>query len=88
MRSRDTNLREELEQRKVNTLVLAGLVTHGCVRATCLGALEEGYKVLLVSDAHSSYSKDAAQLIAKWNEELGKRGAEVITAQSVKFNIF
>lgn len=84
----DTNLRKELEQRKVNTLVLTGMVTHGCVRATCLGALEKGYSVVLVSDAHSSYSKDAPQLIEKWNEELCKRGAEVITAQSVKFNIF
>ncbi|HLO34083.1 MAG TPA: isochorismatase family cysteine hydrolase [Anaerolineales bacterium] len=43
-----TNLREELEKRNVSKLIAMGLVTHGCVKATCLGAMDEGYKVVLV----------------------------------------
>jgi hypothetical protein len=78
-----TNLREELEKRDVSVVITTGLVTHGCVRATCLGAMNEGFQVVLVSDGHSSYSKDAAQLIEKWNRALGENGAEVIEAGKV-----
>ena len=81
----DTNLQEELAQRNVNVVVVTGLVTHGCVKATCLGALEEGYKVLLVSDAHSSFSKDAPELIEKWNRELNSKGVVVVETKSVTF---
>jgi nicotinamidase-related amidase len=80
-----TDLREELEKRNVSVLVTTGLVTHGCVKATCLGAIDEGYQVLLVSDGHSSYSKDAAQLIEKWNRAIAEKGAEVMEAQKVRF---
>jgi nicotinamidase-related amidase len=80
-----TGLREELEKRNVSVLVTTGLVTHGCVKATCLGAIDEGYQVLLVSDGHSSYSKDAAQLIEKWNRAIAEKGAEVMEAQKVRF---
>lgn len=80
-----TNLREELEKCNVSSLVLTGLVTHGCVKATCLGALEEGYRVVLVGDAHSSYSKDAAELIDKWNHALQEKGAEVMETRNVVF---
>ncbi|MFZ5808974.1 MAG: cysteine hydrolase family protein [Chloroflexota bacterium] len=82
----ETNLREELEKRNVSVVVITGLVTHGCVKATCLGALKEGYKVVLVSDGHSSYSKDAAQLIEKWNRALHEKGADLIETQKVRFS--
>jgi nicotinamidase-related amidase len=81
----ETNLRDELVKRGVTTLIIAGLVTHGCVKATCLGALAEGYFVVLAGDAHSSYSKDAPQLIEKWNDELEKKGAKVIKTQQISF---
>ena len=80
-----TNLRGELKERGIDTLVVTGLVTHGCVKATCLGALEEGFRVRLVSDGHSSYSKDAPQLIEKWNTELSNKGAELVETASVSF---
>jgi hypothetical protein len=54
-------------------------------KATCLGVMEEGYKVVFVGDCHSSYSKDADQLIEKWNQVMSEKGAEVIEAQKVKF---
>jgi nicotinamidase-related amidase len=82
----ETNLREELEKRKVSVVVVTGLVTHGCVKETCLGALEEGYHVVLVSDAHSSYNKDAAQLIEKWNQAIHEKGADLLETQKVTFS--
>ena len=70
----------------VKTLVINGLVTHGCVRATTLGALEEGYRVILVEDGHSSFSKDAPKLIEKWNRTLHQKGAELMRAEDVDFS--
>lgn len=80
-----TILREELEKRNIRALVVTGLVTHGCVKATTLGAIEAGYKVKLVSDAHSNYSKDAPQMIKKWNQTLCSKGAQLVETQNVDF---
>ena len=81
----DTNLKDELIKRNVNAIVVTGLVSHGCVKATCLAALKEGYQVVLVSDAHSNFSKDALGMIEKWNQELGNKGALVVETKSVSF---
>jgi nicotinamidase-related amidase len=80
-----TNLQAELQARGVNRVLITGLVTQGCVRATCLGALRLGYQVILVSDAHSTYSKDAAKVIEKWNQELQGKGAELRETTQIDF---
>ena len=81
----DTPLQAELAGRGIRRLVLTGLVTHGCVKATCLGALALGYDVVLAQDGHSSYSKDAAKLIEEWNRKLGEAGAAVLPAGQIEF---
>ncbi len=81
----NTNLADILRERQASQLVLCGLVTHGCVKSTCIGALELGYRVILVQDGHSSFSKEAPQLIEEWNKKLGKLGAELKAAEEVKF---
>ena len=81
----DTGLHEVLAQREVGELFITGLVTHGCVRATSFGALDLGYKVVLVRDGHSNYSKDAPQLIEKWNRVIREKGAALIDTQDVTF---
>ncbi|MGD8455383.1 MAG: cysteine hydrolase [Anaerolineales bacterium] len=82
----DTELKDELEKRNVKALVVTGLVTHGCVKATSLGALKRGYEVTLVSDGHSNFSEEAPKLIKKWNQEVGRKGAEVVAAKDVDFS--
>ena len=81
----ETELADELQKRGLKRLVVAGLVTHGCVKAACLDARKRGYPVILVKDAHSSFSKDAAHLIDEWNEKLSAEGVELKTAQEVEF---
>jgi nicotinamidase-related amidase len=81
----ETLLGELLQSKSVNSLVITGLVTHGCVKATTIGALDLGYKVILVEDGHSSYSKDAADLIEKWNQKLSENGVFVKSAEGIKF---
>jgi len=81
----DTNLGEILDARRVGKLVVTGLVTHGCVRATCLGARKLGYHVTLVSDAHSNYSGQAAQLIEEWNQKLQAQMVVLNSTAEVEF---
>jgi len=81
----ETALDEALEFRNIGRLVVAGLVTHGCVRATCQGARELGYAVTLVKDAHSSFSKDAAHLIEECHGKLSAAGVELKTTSELAF---
>ena len=47
-----TPLEEELARLGATHLVLAGAATNWCIRATAYGALDRGYDLTLVSDAH------------------------------------
>lgn len=69
----------------MNEVVITGLVTHCCVKATSLGAMEKGYQVVLVCDGHSNYSAGAAAIIEKWNTTINKRGAALLKTQEVDF---
>jgi nicotinamidase-related amidase len=80
----DTPLHAELTARGIGRVIVTGLVTHGCVKATCEGALALSYAVVLAEDGHSSYSKDAAQLIEEWNRKLGEAGAQVMPAAEIR----
>ncbi len=80
-----TELFDVLSEHQVGKLVITGLVTHGCVKATCQGALDHGYQLTLVSDAHSSYSEKAAELIATLNQKMQEQGARVLPAEGVAF---
>ncbi len=81
----DTSLDNTLRELHVATVVVAGLVTHGCVRATCIGAQELGYNVILVQDGHSNYSKQAAEIIDKWNQKLSARKIELKSTAEITF---
>lgn len=83
----DTNLESVLRSKNINCLIIVGLVTHGCVKATCLGARELGYHVTLIKDGHSSYSKDAARLIEEWNQKLSAQGCELKPASEIDFGV-
>lgn len=80
-----TSLQEHLKSRGVTRVVTAGFVTHGCVRATSLGARSLGYQVVLAHDAHSSYSKDAADLIEKVGAALAEAGVELVPTSQITF---
>lgn len=81
----ETNLVQVLKQDQVSGVVIAGLVTHGCVKATCLGALELGYRVTLAGDAHSNYSKQAAELIAGLNQKMAVKIVTVKPTAEITF---
>lgn len=50
----ETPLETELAKLGATHVVLAGAATNWCIRATAYGALERGYDLTLVSDAHTT----------------------------------
>lgn len=80
-----TELHQILQDHQVDTIIVSGLVTHACVTATCLGGLELGYKVILAKDAHSNFSKTAAQIIEKWHAKLADAGVELLETSKINF---
>lgn len=81
----DTPLKAELDALHVRRVVVAGLVTQGCVQATCNGAHELGYDVVLVKDAHSNYNAKARDVINEWNATLSHGVARLQSAAEVDF---
>ncbi|MGV8084510.1 MAG: cysteine hydrolase family protein [Coriobacteriia bacterium] len=80
-----TRLDDELRARGVSSVVVTGLVTHGCVTATCRGGKYRGYSVTLVSDGHSNYNRKAPDLISECNTTLGEELTAVVPAHEVSF---
>ena len=80
-----TILKHELEQRGIRTLVASGLVTQGCVKATCLAGKALGYRVILAEDAHSNYHKQADNVIAEWHQNLSEAGIELRATSQIDF---
>jgi nicotinamidase-related amidase len=46
-----TDLHEQLQARGIDTLVLAGISTSGCVHSTVLDAFDRDYRVIVLADA-------------------------------------
>ncbi len=53
-----TTLEEELARLGATHIVLAGVETNWCIRATAYGALDRGYDLTLVRDAHTTGTID------------------------------
>lgn len=82
----DTTLQPTLQRLGVEALVVSGMVTHGCVRATCLGAVELGYRVTLAGDAHSNFHKKPVMMIQKVHAELAAAGVEIRPTADIHFD--
>lgn len=51
-----TTLEEELAKLSATHIALAGAATNWCIRATAYGALDRGYDLTLIEDAHTTGS--------------------------------
>jgi nicotinamidase-related amidase len=54
----DTELESTLQEQEITHVVLAGAQTNWCIRATAYAALDRGYDLTLVKDAHTTESID------------------------------
>ncbi len=62
-----TSLDDELARLGVSHIALAGAATNWCIRATAYGALERGYDLTLVGDAHTTGGDQAAAVVDDLN---------------------
>jgi len=70
-----TALEDELARLRATHIALAGAATNWCIRATAYGALERGYDLTLIKDAHTTGTMEldngarieAADVIAELN---------------------
>jgi len=82
-----TDLEDRLHRSGINHLFVAGMQTEMCVRTTCLSALEKGFNVTLVEDAHTTFDFDeqtAIDAIEVLNSEL-RSIANVSPASQIAF---
>ena len=70
----DTDLKVTLADFDINSITIGGLVSHGCVKATCLGGLSEGFEISLLKNGHTNWNKDADTKILETERELIKNG--------------
>jgi nicotinamidase-related amidase len=81
-----TQLQSVLEAYRVENLLITGLVSHQCVKATSLGGIEKGYKVYLIERGHSNYRKDAESVIKQVQEELEDAGVIIVSTGELDFS--
>ncbi|MBN2853312.1 MAG: isochorismatase family protein [Clostridia bacterium] len=72
---KETDLLDYLKQEGVDKIYVAGLISNGCVKETCLDGLNKHFEIVLISDAHSTFYKDADKIIHETNEEMESKGA-------------
>jgi nicotinamidase-related amidase len=76
----NTNLQNKLKDLKVNQIIICGIQTEVCIDTTCRSAFSKNYKIILVSDCHSTWDKEyikAKQIIKHHNEIIGGLFAEL-----------
>lgn len=84
----NTDLDTHLKSMHVDHLVVCGMQTEYCVDTTVRSAFERGYKVTLVSDAHSTGDTPtlkAKDIISHHNAVLSDSFATAKRADEVKF---
>lgn len=76
-----SRLQQELKKRHVDSLVIGGLTTSGCVRATAVDGLQHDYPVVVVREAVGDRNPEAhaASLF-----DLGAKYADVLKLKEVK----
>lgn len=60
------DLEARLKREHTQTLIVAGLYSHGCIRATALDAYERGFQVVVADDAVGSTEPVHAELSRAW----------------------
>lgn len=81
---KNTALKEVLEKLDVDEIIITGMKTEYCIDTTIRVASEYGYKLMLISDAHTttdSVALNAQQIIDHHNQVLSNAFAKLKTAE-------
>ena len=70
----NTDLKQILLDAKVKAITVGGLVSHGCVKASCLGGLSQGFETSVLKNGHTNWNKDSENKISETENELMQKG--------------
>lgn len=74
----NTLLKTTLTELGIKSITMCGLTSHGCVKASCLGGISEGFETAILQNGHSNWNKDAETRILLTEKELIEKGVEII----------
>lgn len=72
------DLVDYLNAKEISDITVGGLVTHGCIRHTCLGGFKLGFNVSLLESGHSNWAEDAKEKIEKTEITLKEAGIKIV----------
>jgi len=78
-----TGLEAHLRSRATDTLIVTGSETDVCVLSTVLGAIDRGYRVVLVTDALCSSSDETHDALMTLYEKRYSQQVETVTSNIV-----
>ncbi len=79
-------LASELKAQGIENIIAFGIQSECCVESTCNGALAAGFKVTLLSGAHSTYDdgeKSAEHIEREVEDRLRQKGSSVVLWQEL-----
>ena len=82
----DTDLKQILLDAKIKAITVGGLVSHGCVKATCLGGLSEGFDTSILKNGHTNWNKNAESKITEAEKELIKKRVLLYEIKTTVYN--
>ena len=84
----ETDFHNHLQEAGVDRLVIAGMQTEYCVDSACRAAAALGYRVVLVSDAHTTFDSPvltADRIVEHHNRTLNGGFVELSASNEIQF---
>ncbi len=84
-----TSLANQLYTQGIDTIIMTGCTTSGCVRATTVDGLENGFRMMVVQDAvadrwQDSHKQTLLEINAKYGDVIHSDNAIEIMSQSIR----
>lgn len=83
-----TDFHNHLQEAGIDRLVIAGMQTEYCIDSACRAAAALGYKVVLVSDAHTTFDSPvltAERIVEHHNRTLNGEFVDLSKSNEVQF---
>lgn len=78
-----TDLRQYLSSCGTTEVLICGMVTHQCVKATATGSVRLGYATSLLKNGHTNFHEDAAGIISRTEAALLELGVKTVDLQDI-----
>lgn len=79
-------LKTYLQEKKIDTLLISGVTTENCVRATTLDSVKNGFKTILLEDCVGT-NNELAENQQKVFDELNEDGVLIIKSERLVFDV-